>query len=72
MQRLREGGCTVVLIAQRAGIMALADKVLVLKAGGVEAFGPHDEILRSLRRANLAPVKPDKAVKTGASGATRG
>ena len=66
VQRLREGGCTVVLIAQRAGIMALADKVLVLKAGAVEAFGPRDEILRTLRRANLAPVKPDKAVKAGA------
>ncbi len=66
VQRLRERGCTVVLIAQRAGIMALADKVLVLKAGGVEAFGPRDEVLRTLRRANLAPVQPGKAVKAGA------
>ena len=66
VQRLRQRGCTVVLIAQRAGIMALADKVLVLKAGGVEAFGPRDEVLRTLRRANLAPVQPGKAVKAGA------
>ena len=66
VQRLRERGCTVVLIAQRAGIMALADKVLILKAGAVEAFGPRDEILRTLRRANLAPVKPGKAVQAGA------
>ncbi len=69
VRRLRERGCTIVLIAQRAGIMALADKVLVLRAGGVEAFGPRDEILRSLRRANLAPVKPDspgRAVQAGA------
>ena len=69
VRRLHRRGCTVVLIAQRAGIMALADKVLVLRAGGVEAFGPRDEVLRTLRRANLAPVKPDKpgtAVKAGA------
>ena len=69
VRRLRERGCTIVLIAQRAGIMALADKVLVLRAGGVEAFGPRDEVLRTLRRANLAPVKPDnpgRAVQAGA------
>ena len=63
VQRLRERGVTIVLIAQRAGIMALADKVLVLKAGAVEAYGPRDEILRSLRRANLAPVKPGKVIE---------
>ena len=57
------------LIAQRAGIMALADKVLVLKAGAVEAFGPRDEILGTLRRANLVvPVKPGKAGASGARG----
>ena len=63
VQRLRERGATIVLIAQRAGIMALADKVLVLKAGAAEAYGPRDEILRSLRRANLAPVKPGKVIE---------
>ena len=65
VQRLHERGCTVVLIAQRAGIMALADKVLVLKAGAAEAFGPRDEVLRTLRRGNLVPVKSGKAVKAG-------
>ena len=65
VQRLRERGCTVVLIAQRAGIMALADKVLVLKAGAAEAFGPRDEVLRTLRRGNLVPVKSGKGVKAG-------
>ena len=65
VQRLRERGCTVVLIAQRAGIMALADKVLVLKAGAAEAFGPRDEVLRTLRRGNLVPVKSGKGMKAG-------
>ena len=71
VQRLRERGCTVVLIAQRAGIMALADKVLILKAGAVEAFGPRDEILRTLRRANLVPVKPGPGGEGKASGVKR-
>ena len=33
-------------------MVALAGKVLVLKAGAVEAFGPRDEVLRALRRPN--------------------
>jgi ABC-type protease/lipase transport system fused ATPase/permease subunit len=53
---LRERGATVVLISQRAGVMALVDKVMVLKAGTIDAFGTRDEILRTLRRANIAAV----------------
>ncbi len=55
--RLRQRGATVVLISQRAGVMALVDKVLVLKAGAIDAFGTRDEILRTLRRANLTAVR---------------
>ena len=54
--RLRERGVTVVLIAHRAGMVSLADKVLVLAAGAIDAFGPRDEVLRALRRPNLAAV----------------
>ena len=57
VRRLREREVTVVVIAQRAGVMALVDKVLVIKQGTMEAFGPRDEILPRLRRANLAAVR---------------
>lgn len=50
--RMRERGVTVILIAQRVGMVALAGKVLVLKTGAIEAFGPRDEVLRALRRPN--------------------
>ena len=58
VRQLRERDITVVLIAQRAGVMAQVDKVLVIKRGAMEAFGPRDEILPRLRRANLAAVRP--------------
>ena len=58
VRRLRERGVTVVLIAQRAGVMALVDKVLVIKQGAMEAFGPRDEILPRLRRASFKAVRP--------------
>ena len=58
VRRLGERNVTVVLIAQRAGVMALVDQVLVLRAGAIENFGPRDEILPRLRRANIAAVRP--------------
>ena len=55
---MREQGVTVVLIAQRAGVMAQVDKMLVLQAGSVTAFGPREEVLAALRRpASLAGPK---------------
>ena len=53
-----EQGVTVVLIAQRPGVMAQVDKILVLQAGSVTAFGPREEVLAALRRpASLAGPK---------------
>ncbi len=58
VRRLRERGVTVVLIAQRYGVAALADTVALIKDGAVDAYGARDEILPKLRRANLAAVRP--------------
>lgn len=56
--RLREQGTTVILIAQRAGVVAQVDKMLILKNGALEDFGPRDEILQKLGRP-VSPVKSD-------------
>ena len=48
--RMREQGVTIILIAQRAGVMAQVDKMLVMRTGAIEAFGPREEILRALRQ----------------------
>lgn len=53
LARLRERGVTVVLIAQRAGVVAQVDKMLVLQQGTVTKFGPREEVLGALRRAAL-------------------
>lgn len=44
----REDGCTVVLIAHRPSIMQVADKLLVLRDGAVEQFGPRTDLIRTL------------------------
>jgi ATP-binding cassette subfamily C exporter for protease/lipase len=50
-------GKTVVLISHRPGVLALADRVLVLRDGAVSHEGPRDEVLAALQRdRQSAPV----------------
>ena len=53
--RLRAAGTTIVLVTQRTDILAVMDKILVLRHGAVEAFGPRDAVLAKLRGAQQAP-----------------
>ena len=57
---MRGKGTTIILIAQRAGIMLHVDKMLVLQAGAITAFGARDAVLGKLR--NPAPAAPPRAV----------
>ena len=68
IDRLKAAGATVVLIAQRPSILQQMDKLLVLRAGLVETFGPRDEVLASIGRPQPIaasgrtpdiPVSPD-------------
>jgi ATP-binding cassette subfamily C protein/ATP-binding cassette subfamily C protein EexD len=56
---LKRRGTTVVLVSHRPQTVAVADKLLVLKDGGVELFGPRVEVLNRLMRApnNLQTVR---------------
>jgi ABC-type protease/lipase transport system fused ATPase/permease subunit len=49
---LKEESVTVILVAHRPSLLGGVDKVLVLRDGAIEAFGPRAEILsRVMRRA---------------------
>jgi PrtD family type I secretion system ABC transporter len=50
LRRLREKGITLVVIAHRPHILGLLDKLLVLKEGAIEVFGPRAEIVSKLAR----------------------
>jgi len=47
---LKRAGTTVIVIAHRASIIGVADKLLVLRDGRVEAFGPAAEVLPQVSR----------------------
>ncbi len=58
VQQLKERGCTVVLVTHRPGILAVADRVLILQGGVVQADGPRDAVLAALRGASSAAAAP--------------
>lgn len=52
IQEFKAMGKTVVLISHRPGVLALADRVLVLRDGVVAHEGPRDEVVAAVRRQN--------------------
>jgi ATP-binding cassette subfamily C exporter for protease/lipase len=56
VQGLKAEGKTVVLITHRPGVLAVADRLLILRDGRVQADGPRDTVLAALR-ASAAPVQ---------------
>jgi ATP-binding cassette, subfamily C, type I secretion system permease/ATPase len=52
LQRAKEKRVTVVIVTQRPAVLKNMDKLLVLRAGRVEAFGPPSEVLVRLVRTN--------------------
>ena len=54
LNRVKESGCTVVVITHRTMVLQCVDKILVMKEGAAVAFGPKDEVLASL----MAPAQP--------------
>jgi len=61
---MKANGATVVIISHKPGVFRAADKMLVLREGRVELFGPRDQVMARL-------VKPAQAPETRAVEASR-
>jgi ATP-binding cassette, subfamily C, bacterial exporter for protease/lipase len=60
--QLKAQGTTVVLITHRTNILSAVDRLLVLRDGQVQAYGPRDEVLAALSgAAGQAPAAPAAA-----------
>lgn len=51
LQRIKEQGCTIVVITHRTMVLACVDKMLVMKDGTAVSFGPREQVLASLMQA---------------------
>lgn len=61
---LKAAGKTVFLITHRPGALAVADQLLILRDGRVQAQGPRDAVLQALQAAQ-PPARPTGAVPGG-------
>lgn len=56
LQQLKAQGVTVVIVTHRSNVLAVADRILLLVAGMVQAYGPRDEVLAALQKAREAQL----------------
>ena len=49
LSQLKERNASVIIVAHRMGILGVVDKILLLRDGRIEAFGPRDEVLGRLK-----------------------
>lgn len=62
--QLKANGCAVVIVAHRAGILGVVDRILVLKDGKIDAIGPRDQILAQMGgKRGPTPVPINQARK---------
>jgi len=52
IRELKARGTTFVVMTHRTSVLAVADKMLVLRDGIMQAFGPRDDVLAALKKAN--------------------
>jgi ATP-binding cassette, subfamily C, bacterial EexD len=56
--QLKAEGTTVVIITHRPSILGSVDKILVMREGQVEMFGPRDQVLAQFARPTAVPRPP--------------
>jgi ATP-binding cassette subfamily C exporter for protease/lipase len=64
VQQLKAAGSTVILVSHRQGVIALADRLLILNEGRVQAEGPRDAVIAALRgHSGSSASKSDNGAK---------
>ncbi len=58
VQELKANGKTVFLITHRPGAVAVADRILLLRDGQIQAEGPRDAVIAAVQAARQPPARP--------------
>jgi PrtD family type I secretion system ABC transporter len=62
IHELRQQRCTLMLITHKTNILAVVDRIMVLSAGQVQAYGTRDQVLSKPLGPRVAPVPLTAAV----------
>jgi ATP-binding cassette subfamily C protein EexD len=60
LRRIKAGGSTIIVITHRTMVLQSVDKIMVMKEGVAEIFGPKDQVLASLTRPAALPKSAAK------------
>ena len=71
LRDLKARGASVIVMTHRTSVLAIADKILMLRDGLQQAFGPRDEVLAALQQASKANQATQATQATQASPATQ-
>lgn len=64
---LRRRGKTIVLITHRSSILGATNKLLVLKEGTVQAFGPTQQVMAAIQEANKKAIEAAQAARAASA-----
>jgi len=64
---LKRRGKTIVLITHRSSILGATNKLLVLKEGSVQAFGPTQQVMAAIQEANKKAIEAAQAARVTAA-----
>jgi PrtD family type I secretion system ABC transporter len=67
LQVLKQARITAVVVAHRPSILQTVDKVMMVRAGTIEAFGPRDEVMSRYSAAGRAKLQPAQGGTDGTS-----
>jgi len=58
---LKARGTTVLIVSHKLSILPVVDKVIVMRAGKIELYGPRDEVLPKIMPPNIRRLAPQTA-----------
>lgn len=65
IKELKSRGTTFVVITHRTSVLSVVDKLLVLKDGQVQGFGPRDDVLAAMQKAAQQAQQAQQAAQQG-------
>lgn len=61
ISEMKSRGTTFVVMTHRTSVLAVTDKMLLLRDGAQQAFGPRDEVIAALNKANAKSTASEQA-----------